>query len=93
MKPRRKPAAARKPDRFPADNLAESWDARHLADHTEFDEFRFVNCDFGGADLSRLRFTDCLFERCNLSAARLAGTALQNVAFAECKLLGLQLTA
>ena len=93
MKPRRKPAVARKPDRFPADNLAEGWDARHLAGHTEFDEFRFVSCDFGGADLSRLRFTDCLFERCNLSAAQLAGTALQNVAFDECKLLGLQLTA
>ena len=93
MKPRRKLPLVRKPDRFPEENLAEGWDARHLAGHTEFDEYRFVGCDFGGADLSRLRFTDCLFERCNLSAARLAGTALQNVAFAECKLLGLQFTA
>ena len=40
-----------------------------------------------------MRFTDCLFEHCNLATARLAGTALQNVAFADCKLLGLQFTA
>ena len=94
MKPRRKPPTpARKPDYFPAENVAEGWEARHLAGHTEFDEFRFVGCDFGGADLSHKRFAGCLFERCNLSSAGLAGTALQNVAFAECKLLGLQFTA
>ena len=94
MPPRRKPAAApRKPSYFPDENVAERWDARHLLGHTEFDEFRFVHCDFGGADLRKLRFTDCLFEHCNLSTAQLAGTALQNVAFADCKLLGLQFTA
>lgn len=93
MKQRRKPTATRKPDRFPAENVATRWDARHLVGHAEFDEYRFVGCDFGGADLSGLRFTDCLFEHCNLSSARLAGTALQNVAFDECKLLGLQFTA
>jgi uncharacterized protein YjbI with pentapeptide repeats len=93
MKQRRKPAPARKPSYFPDENVAEGWDARHLAGHTEFDEYRFIGCDFSGADLSGLRLTDCLFERCNLSSAKLAGTALQNVAFAECKLLGLQFTA
>ena len=93
MKPRRKPAAARKPNHFPEENRAERWDARHLLGHLEFDEFRFVSCDFGGADLSGLRFANCLFEHCNLSGAKLAGTALQNVAFADCKLLGLQFTA
>ena len=93
MKPRRKPTALRKPDYFPDENVAEGWDARHLAGHTEFDEFRFVNCNFSGANLSRMRFTDCLFERCNLTTMSLADTALQNVAFDECKLLGLQFTA
>ncbi|MDO7849065.1 pentapeptide repeat-containing protein [Hymenobacter sp. M29] len=92
--PRRKPAPAlRKPDRFPEENVATGWDARHLLGHTEFDEYHFINCDFGGADLSGLRFSECRFERCNLSSAKLAGTALQNVAFDECKLLGLQFTA
>ena len=93
MKPRRKPTILRKPDYFPEENVAENWDARHLPGHTEFDQYRFVNCDFSGANLSRLRFTDCLFERCNLASVSLADTALQNVAFEECKLLGLQFTA
>lgn len=94
MPPRRKPAPKlRKPTYFPEGNVAERWDARHLLGHTEFDEFRFVSCDFTGADLSQLRFTDCLFEHCSLATAKLAGTALQNVAFADCKLLGLQFTA
>ena len=93
MKPRRKSTAARKPSYFPEENVVTGWDARHLAGHTEFDEYHFINCDFGEASLSRIRFTDCLFERCNLSAAGLTGTALQNVAFNECKLLGLQFTA
>ena len=93
MKQRRKPTAARKPDYFPTDNVAEGWDARHLIGHSEFEEFRFVGCDFSDADLSGRRFSNCLFERCNLSSARLAGTALQNVAFDECKLLGLQFMA
>ncbi len=93
MKPRRKPTVARKPAYFSEENVVEGWDARHLAGHLEFDEYRFVNCDFSGADLSHKRFADCLFERCNLSSVRLTGTALQNVAFEECKLLGLQFTA
>lgn len=93
MKPRRKPPVSRKPNRFPDENVAEGWDARHLLGHTEFEAFHFVSCDFSGADFSRLRFTDCLFERCNLTTVRLAGTALQNVAFEGCKLLGLQFTA
>ena len=94
MPPRRKPASAlRKPTYFPDGNVAERWDARHLLGHTEFDEFRFVGCDFGGADLRRLRFTDCRFEHCNLTTAQLAGTAFQNVAFDDCKLMGLQFGA
>lgn len=94
MKPRRKPVTAPpKPAYFPDENVAERWDARHLLGHTEFDEYRFVNCDFSEADFSRLRFSDCLFEHCNLAGVKLAGTALQNVAFADCKLLGLQFAA
>ena len=93
MKLRRKISPARKPDCFPAENVAVGWDARHLLGHAEFDEYHFRNCDFSEADFSRLRFANCLFERCNLSGVRLAGTALQNVAFEECKLLGLQFTA
>jgi uncharacterized protein YjbI with pentapeptide repeats len=91
MPPRRKPvtAALRKPAYFPEANVAENWDAAKLLSHgDEFEEFRFVNCDFSGARLANLRFTDCLFENCNLASATLTNTALQNVAFAGCKLLG-----
>lgn len=93
MKQRRKPTPARKPNNFPSDHVVERWDKRHLLGHTEFDEYHFVNCDFSDANFSGIRFSECLFERCNLSAVRLAGTALQNVAFDECKLMGLQFMA
>jgi len=94
MKPRRKPAALRKPDYFPADQVLTGLDApRLLALGREFEQFHFVGCDLSEANLSGLRFEDCLFERCNLTNARLGGAALQNVAFADCKLLGLNFGA
>jgi uncharacterized protein YjbI with pentapeptide repeats len=94
MKPRRKPTVLAKPTRFPAENVLEGAGlAQLLARDEEFEQYRFVACDFSNANLSRLRFTDCLFERCNLASAQLSQTALQNVAFADCKLLGVQFTA
>jgi uncharacterized protein YjbI with pentapeptide repeats len=94
VKPRRKPVALRKPDFFPADQVLTGLSApRLLALGHEFEQFRFVNCDLGEANLAGLRFEDCLFERCNLATAKLSGTALQNVAFADCKLLGVQFSA
>lgn len=94
MKPRRKPAALRKPDYFPADQVLAGLDApRLLALGRDFEQFHFVNCELGEANLAGLRFEDCLFERCNLATAKLSGTALQNVAFADCKLLGVQFSA
>lgn len=94
MKARRKPAALRKPDHFPADQVLTGLNAnRLLALGREFEQFRFVNCDLSEANLAGLRFEDCLFERCNLSTAKLGGTALQNVAFNDCKLLGVQFSA
>ncbi len=89
MKPTRKPVPLRPPTRFPPENVAERWDARRLlAEGPEFEQYHFIGADFSGAALSRLRFTDCRFERCNISLAQLTQTALQNVVFADCKLLG-----
>ena len=89
MKPRRKPIVLRKPDYFPTDHVLTGLSAsRLLALGPDFEQFRFVQCDFSEASLAGLRFEDCLFERCNLTTAKLSGTALQNVAFADCKLLG-----
>ena len=94
MKSPRKPPVLRKPDHFPADQVVQGWTAAQLLAHgDEFEQFHFINCELGEARLGRLRFTDCLFERCNLSAATLADTALQNVAFADCKLLGVPFSA
>ncbi|QKG55332.1 pentapeptide repeat-containing protein [Hymenobacter sp. BRD128] len=89
MKPRRKPAALRKPDSFSAENVLTGLNApRLLALGREFEQFHFVHCELAEASLAGLRFEDCLFERCNLTTAKLSNTALQNVAFADCKLLG-----
>lgn len=94
MPPRRKPTPARKPDYFPDENIVTGWTSNQLLAHgDEFEQFHFLNCDFGGARLNHLRFTNCLFERCNLAAATVAGTGMQNVAFADCKLLGVQFSA
>ena len=94
MKPRRTPAARRKPDQFPAENVATGWTAAQLLAHAaDFEQYRFVSCDFGGARLAGLRFADCLFEHCNLAAATMGSTSLQNVAFADCKLLGVPFSA
>jgi len=89
MKPRRKPAALRPPDYFPAENVLTGLDApRLLALGREFEQYHFVGCDLSEANLAGLRFEDCRFERCNLATAKLGGAALQNVAFIDCKLLG-----
>lgn len=94
MPPRRKPTAARKPDRFPNENIITGWTATQLLAHgDEFEQFHFISCELGGAALNHLRFTDCLFERCNLASATVAGTGMQNVAFADCKLLGVQFSS
>jgi uncharacterized protein YjbI with pentapeptide repeats len=94
MKTRRKPSVSRKPDDFPTENVLTGYDVpRLLAAGREFDRFRFVGCDLGGAELGGLRFEDCLFERCNLAGASLRDTALQNVAFADCKLVGVVFSA
>ena len=94
MKPRRQPAALRKPAHFPAENVLTGYDAaRLLARGREFEQHHFINCELADANLAGLRFEDCLFEQCNLSNARLGGAALQNVAFADCKLLGVAFAA
>ena len=72
----------------------QGWNAAQLlAAGNDFELYYFINCDFGEANLARFRFADCLFERCNLAAARLSDTALQNVAFLDCKLLGVPFSA
>jgi len=55
----------------------------------EYEHRTFNNCDFSGSDLSGITFSECKFVGCNLSLARLTKTAFRDVAFQECKMLGL----
>jgi uncharacterized protein YjbI with pentapeptide repeats len=93
MKARRTTPAARKPTIYLPENVFERWTTAEIALQPEFEQCRFVGGDFSGADLTNKRFSDCLFERCNLSLATLAGAALQQVTFRECKLSGVQFSA
>lgn len=55
----------------------------------EYEDCRFEDGAFSGADLSNLEFTDCTFVDCDLSMAKLHRTAFHRVMFANCKLMGL----
>jgi uncharacterized protein YjbI with pentapeptide repeats len=55
----------------------------------EYDNCRFIQCNFEGAHLATIAFTDCKFEDCNLTNAQLNETSLHDVAFTNCKLVGI----
>lgn len=54
----------------------------------EFENCVFRQCDFSNGKLWHNRFVDCQFILCNLAMAKLNNTVLNNVAFKDCKLLG-----
>ena len=56
----------------------------------EYNNCRFLNCNFASSDLSEIIFVDCSFENCDLSNSKLRNTSFQNSEFEECKLLGLR---
>ena len=56
----------------------------------EYEECRFINCNFNTADLSGLTFRKCRFDGCDLSLAKVRNSSLQEVKFSGCKLLGVQ---
>lgn len=55
----------------------------------DYEQCRFLNCDFSEAGLSLINFVDCEFINCDLSLARFGDTALRDVIFKGCKMLGL----
>ncbi len=55
----------------------------------EFDQCRFVHCDFSERDLSESTFIECEFHSCNLSLCRTIKTSFQQVIFRSCKMVGL----
>ena len=51
---------------------------------------RFVNCNFYGGDISHSTFRECVFDSCDFSLAKMKNTALNDIHFIGCKLLGVQ---
>ena len=60
---------------------------------TSFERCRFAACALQEADLTDCRFIECRFEGSNLSAARIPGSVWRDVAFAGCKLSGIDWSA
>lgn len=56
----------------------------------EYENCVFKNCSFYNADLSAYVFRGCKFEACDFSLAMVKNTTLNDVAFVNCKLLGVQ---
>lgn len=54
----------------------------------EYENCIFKQCVF--ADLSGIKFVECEFHHCNLSLTKLSNTALRDVKFSDCKMLGLR---
>ncbi|PKP42724.1 MAG: hypothetical protein CVT93_03285 [Bacteroidetes bacterium HGW-Bacteroidetes-10] len=55
----------------------------------EYENCTFTDCDFSNSDLSEFIFDGCTFFRSNLSLAKLKRTALRDITFSECKMVGL----
>ncbi|UOR05111.1 pentapeptide repeat-containing protein [Hymenobacter aerilatus] len=86
----KKSPASKSPTVYLPENTFARWTADQLRTDTEWEQCLFVDCNFAEADLRHKRFIDCRFERCNFTLATLNGVGLQGVAFAECKLTGVQ---
>jgi len=56
----------------------------------EYENCRFINCDFSNSDLRGFIFSECEFTGCNLSLAALDETAFRYVKFKDSKMLGLR---
>jgi fluoroquinolone resistance protein len=54
---------------------------------SEYESVEFRSCNF--TNISGVNFTDCLFTACNLSNASVAKCKMQDVRFADCKLIGI----
>lgn len=54
----------------------------------EYENCTFHYCDFTDCDLSGYKFMDCEFHGCNMSLVKCVKTALRNVKFNQCKMLG-----
>jgi fluoroquinolone resistance protein len=56
----------------------------------EYENCRFLNCNFHKGDLLNITFRECEFYSCDFSLAQIKNTSLNDVQFIGCKLLGVQ---
>jgi len=54
----------------------------------EFDDCTFIHCNFSNSDLSGAVFVDCRMTDCDLSMVKVSQTMIRNVAFINCKVVG-----
>ncbi|MBD1393764.1 pentapeptide repeat-containing protein [Mucilaginibacter glaciei] len=68
------------------------FDKENYADNVvrgrEFQSCTFRNCDFANSTFTGNKFLDCSFDGCNLSMMKLDQSTLNDVAFKNCKVLG-----
>jgi fluoroquinolone resistance protein len=55
----------------------------------EYEYCTFLNCNLSYADLLEFKFVECELSDCNLSLMKLTQTALKDIKFKNCKMLGL----
>jgi len=56
----------------------------------EYEKCTFTNCIFSNTDPSEIIFWECTFITCDISLAKLIKTTFRQVAFRDCKMLGLR---
>ena len=54
----------------------------------EFESCQFQDCNFTDSIFKKCRFIECTFTRCNLSVIKVHQSQFTDVAFDECKLVG-----
>src|SRR6218665_1540679 len=55
----------------------------------DYESCEFINCQFAGVDLSQVNFASCTFRGCNMSMAKMTKTAMRDIRFISCKLMGM----
>lgn len=68
----------------------ETFEGLNTLQIAEYESCTFRNCRFADVNLSNFNFEDCQFIDCDLSSCKLGQTALKEVKFQNCKLLGLR---
>jgi uncharacterized protein YjbI with pentapeptide repeats len=55
-----------------------------------YENCQFTNCNFYSANLVDITFRECRFEDCDFSLSNMRNTALSDIHFVGCKLVGVQ---